>query len=65
MAPEERDHVFGKFYRGAIRENGMIAGSGLGLYLARRIVESHGGELTVGPAAEQGAVFCFNLEAVS
>jgi signal transduction histidine kinase len=37
------------------------AGSGLGLYLARRVVESHGGSIEYAPRAGQGSVFTLML----
>lgn len=36
-------------------------GPGYGLYLARRVIESHGGVLTVDGALGQGSRFCFTL----
>lgn len=36
-------------------------GPGYGLYLARHIIESHGGELTVKSVLDQGSRFCFTL----
>ena len=38
-------------------------GPGYGLYLAKRIIESHGGELTVESEAGKGSRFCFTLPA--
>ena len=43
IAAEDRDHVFERFYRGHRARDSQVAGSGLGLYLCRRIVEAHGG----------------------
>ncbi|HEX7678958.1 MAG TPA: ATP-binding protein [Thermoanaerobaculia bacterium] len=36
-------------------------GPGYGLYLARRIIESHGGAITVESAPDQGASVCFTI----
>ncbi len=47
----ERDKVFEKFYR---VEGAPAGGSGLGLAIARRVVEDHGGTITIGGAAPQG-----------
>lgn len=38
-------------------------GPGYGLFLAKRVVESHGGELTVTSALDEGSRFCFTLPA--
>ena len=51
----ELDRVFDKFYRGS--NAGSRAGSGLGLYMARSVVEVHGGSLTASNHDECGAVF--------
>ena len=36
-------------------------GPGYGLYLAKRVIESHGGELTVDSKLGEGSTFCFTL----
>ncbi|HET8775041.1 MAG TPA: ATP-binding protein [Thermoanaerobaculia bacterium] len=36
-------------------------GPGYGLYLAKRLIESHGGELTVESTLGEGSAFCFTL----
>jgi signal transduction histidine kinase len=36
-------------------------GPGYGLYLAKRLIESQGGELTVESALDQGSTFCFTI----
>ena len=38
-------------------------GPGYGLYLAKRLIESQGGELTVESALDEGSTFCFTLPA--
>jgi PAS domain S-box-containing protein len=50
----ELDSIFGKRYRGS---NAVGAGSGLGLYMARSVIEVHGGHLTVQNVAPFGAQF--------
>jgi signal transduction histidine kinase len=62
--PAERDQVFERFYRGrAVRES-QIAGSGLGLYLCRRLVESHGGWIRL-DATLRGTSISFGLPVVA
>jgi len=51
--------VFTKFWRGASRGNG----TGLGLYIAKALIEAHGGTITVGRATGGGAEFRFFLPA--
>jgi signal transduction histidine kinase len=36
-------------------------GPGYGLYMARRVIETHGGTLTVDSVPGQGSRFCFNI----
>jgi signal transduction histidine kinase len=55
VAPDEQVRVFEKFYRG--RNADGMPGSGLGLYMARSIVDAHGGQLTVVTPAAGGAEF--------
>jgi signal transduction histidine kinase len=43
IAPEERESVFERFYRGRDARSSGTPGIGLGLYLSRRFVEAHGG----------------------
>jgi two-component system sensor histidine kinase KdpD len=46
IPPHEQDQVFQRFFRGqSVRDR--IPGSGLGLSIAHRILEAHGGNLTV------------------
>ncbi len=47
IAPAERDQVFERFYRGRRAREASVPGSGLGLYVCRRLVEAHGGEIWV------------------
>jgi signal transduction histidine kinase len=51
----ELPHVFDKFFRG--RRASQQTGSGLGLHMARQVVEMHGGTITARNRAEGGAQF--------
>ena len=42
-------------------DKGRGGGPGYGLYLAKRIIESHGGELSVESTPDVGSTFCFTL----
>ena len=52
--------MFEKFYRVPDSE-GMTQGTGLGLPIAKRIVEVHGGKMTVESEVDVGSVFKFTL----
>ena len=60
IAPEDHERVFAKFERVDTSEPG---GSGLGLYIARRLARVMGGDLTVDSAPGEGARFVLSLPA--
>lgn len=43
----ELTHIFDPFYRGRATNNSKIEGKGLGLYISRYIIRSHGGDIKV------------------
>jgi len=58
IAPEVLPHIFNRFYRAdTSRTASAKKGYGLGLSLAKKIVELHGGELTVSSAPQQETTF--------
>jgi signal transduction histidine kinase len=59
LTAEESARVFEKFYRGRDGITTRSRGSGLGLTIARRIVEAHGGRLWVESEPGHGATFRF------
>jgi signal transduction histidine kinase len=62
VAPDEVTCIFEKFGRARDVTGERVPGLGLGLYLSRRIVRAHGGELTVDSRPGTGSTFGFALE---
>jgi PAS domain S-box-containing protein len=60
IAAGDLPHVFDRFYR-ASEAARQTKGAGLGLYLARAVIEAHGGCIWVDPEKDQGARICFSL----
>ena len=61
IAPEEREHIFDRFYRLDVSRSAETGGSGLGLAIVRALVEAHGGTIQAGEAPDGGAEFSFTL----
>ncbi|MFW6421733.1 MAG: sensor histidine kinase, partial [Candidatus Bipolaricaulota bacterium] len=57
----ELPHVFERFYRIDKSRNRSTGGSGLGLTIAREIVEAHDGEIWVESEVDKGSTFSFSL----
>ena len=58
----EQEAIFDKFYRGRVTRE-RIPGTGLGLTIAREIIQAHGGRIWVQSQPGQGARFFFTLPA--
>ena len=63
IAPDERERVFASFYRAGDRATRSDAGAGLGLAVARAIVEAHGGRIWIADS-ETGTCVRFSLPGV-
>lgn len=59
IAEEEIHHIFKRFYRSKM--SGDRQGSGLGLSLAKSIVEGQGGNLSVKSCPGEGSTFCITF----
>ncbi|WP_130418484.1 sensor histidine kinase [Edaphobacter modestus] len=58
--PDEQHLIFDELYRGKDHRQ-MVQGTGMGLSIARTIVEAHGGSLSVISERGCGSVFSFTL----
>jgi len=58
LSESELEGLFEKFVRG---RSTNVQGTGLGLYIARQIVEAHGGTLTASSSPGRGATFTFTV----
>jgi signal transduction histidine kinase len=64
VRPEHRELIFEKFRQAGDPLTGKPQGSGLGLYISRRIVEHSGGRLWLSSRPGEGACFSFTLPLV-
>jgi signal transduction histidine kinase len=60
---EDRQHIFDRFYRGEKSRSRATGGAGLGLAIARGLIDAHGGEIGADSPPEGGARFWFTLPA--
>ena len=61
VAPGEQAKLFVKFYRAENAKRVRTSGTGLGLYLAKHIVEAHGGSISCASKEGEGSTFTINL----
>ncbi|WP_164013883.1 MASE1 domain-containing protein [Pyxidicoccus trucidator] len=61
IPPEQRGHVFDRYFRASNAPVHAYGGLGLGLYLCRNILESHGGRIWLESEVGQGSTFTFAL----
>jgi two-component system, OmpR family, sensor histidine kinase SaeS len=61
FAPQDMPRLFEQFYRGEQARTRATGGAGLGLAIARGIVEAHGGRIWAENAPDGGAIIGFEL----
>jgi two-component system sensor histidine kinase KdpD len=60
ISPEEQGQIFERYYRGK-QGRGHLTGMGMGLPIARQVVEAHDGRVWVESQPGEGATFSFTL----
>ncbi len=61
IEPRHAERVFGMFQR--LHSRDEFDGTGIGLAIARKVVELHGGEISAAPREQGGSCFTFTLPA--
>jgi signal transduction histidine kinase len=61
IVPEDLPRLFTRFYRTREAQTGPVAGLGLGLYIAKGLVEAHGGKIRAESVPGQTTTFHFTL----
>jgi two-component system OmpR family sensor kinase/two-component system sensor histidine kinase BaeS len=65
IAPADLPYVFDRFYRAESGRSGEDSGSGLGLTIARSIIEAHGGRIWAASQPGQGSRITFSVPVAS
>lgn len=65
IPPEDLPHLFQKFYRVDNTDTRTIGGTGLGLYISRRLTEANSGHITVTSTYGKGSTFMVQIPRLS
>jgi signal transduction histidine kinase/CheY-like chemotaxis protein/PAS domain-containing protein len=63
LTPEEKQRLFQRFKQASPRTHAQYGGSGLGLFISKRLAELHGGQIGVASEAGVGSLFGFFVQA--
>jgi two-component system, OmpR family, phosphate regulon sensor histidine kinase PhoR len=61
IPPQDRGRVFERFYQVDAARSGQAGGSGLGLSIAKHIIEAQGGKIWAEAGVPNGACICFTI----
>ena len=61
IPPHQQKEIFSKFFRGDNATRSQKTGSGLGLYVAKKIIEDHGGKIWFESKENKGSKFYFTI----
>lgn len=61
MTPEEQMQLFGRFAQASPKTYAEFGGSGLGLFISKRLVELQGGDIMVESEKGEGTKFTFHV----
>lgn len=63
LTAEEKQILFQRFKQASPRTHAQYGGSGLGLFISKRLAELHGGQIGVASEAGKGSIFSFFVQA--
>jgi len=65
ISPDDLPHLFQKFYRVDNSDTRTIGGTGLGLFICKKIIEIYKGRIWVTSVVDEGSTFYINLPRLS